>query len=224
MTDHGPDDELFARLRTVDPAASLPAADPDRVARLLEDTMSHDTETDTGINTGTESRETGTHGRSPLTWRVAAAAVVLIAAAGILTFVDPGGDATRPPTAGSGPSTADPTVTGLTMPGAIGGRCMVPNAELLSGAAYAVAVQAVSIADGVVTLEATEWFAGEPTDLVQVDQSSPDMQTLIGATRFEEGERYLVAGTDAGQVMVCGFSGPHTEQLAALYAEAFGPA
>ena len=46
MTDHGPDDELLARLRAADPAASLPPADPDRVARLLEDTMSHDTELD----------------------------------------------------------------------------------------------------------------------------------------------------------------------------------
>ena len=219
MTHHEPDDELFARLRDVDPAVSLPAADPDRVARLLEDTMSHDTETDTL----TESRETGAHGRSPLTWLVAAAAVVLIAAAGILTFVDPGGE-TTPPTAGSGPSTADPTVTGLTMPGSTGGRCMIPNAALLSGAAYAVDAQAVSIAGGVVTLEPTEWFAGEPTDLVEVEQGSPDMQALIGATGFEEGERYLVAGTDAGQVMVCGFSGPHTEELAALYAQAFGPA
>ena len=41
MTD-STDDELLARLRAADPAASLPPADPSRVARLLEDTMSHD--------------------------------------------------------------------------------------------------------------------------------------------------------------------------------------
>jgi len=215
MTDHGPDDELFARLRGADPAASLPAADPTRVDRLLEDTMNHDTDP------LTESRESGTRGRSPLTWLVAAAAVVLIAAAGFLTFVDPGGDAT-PPTASEPP--ADPTVTELTMPGAAAGRCMVPNAALLSGAAYAVDATAVSITGGVVVLEPTEWFAGDPTDLVEVDQSSADMQMLTGATGFEEGERYLVAGVEGGQVMVCGFSGPWTEDLAALYAEAFGSA
>jgi len=219
MTDHEPGDELFARLRDSDPAASLPAADPDRVARLLEDAMSHDTEHDTV----TESRGTGTHDRSPLTWLVAAAAVVLIAAAGAFTFTDRGDDPTTPPTAGSEPS-AEPTpsVTDLTMPGAAPGRCMVPNAELLSGAAYAVDAEAVSIAGGVVTLEATEWFAGDPTGLVRVDQGSADMQALIGATGFEEGERYLVAGTDNGQVMVCGFSGPYAAELAALYSEAFG--
>ncbi|MGZ5400143.1 MAG: hypothetical protein ACXWDM_09015 [Nocardioides sp.] len=216
MTDHEPDDELFARLRDADPAASLPAADPSRVARLLEDTMSHDTDT------VTESRQTGTYGRSLLTWLVAAAAVVLIGAGGFLTFADLGDDAITPPTAGTDSSIPALTVTELTMPGAAAGRCMVPNAGLLSGAAYAVDAEAISIAGGVVVLRPTEWFAGDPTDLVEVDQSSPDMQTLIGATRFEEGQRYLVAGTDSGQVMVCGFSGPHSEELAALYSEAFG--
>jgi len=213
MTDHGPDDELFARLRDADPAASLPATDPHRVVRFLEDAMSHDTQ----LDTVTESRGTGAHGRSPLTWLVAAAAVVLIAAAGLLTFIDLGDDPTTPPTAGS-----EPTVTELTMPGATAGRCMVPNATLLSGAAYAVDAEAVSITDGVVTLAPTEWYAGDPTDRVEVDQSSADMQALIGATEFEEGQRYLVAGTDDGQVMVCGFSGPYTDELAALYSQAFG--
>lgn len=213
MTDHGPDDELFARLRDADPAASLPEADPHRVARFLEDAMSHDTLHDTG----TESRGNGAHGRSPLTWLVAAAAVGLIAAAGLLTFVDFGDDPVTPPTAGG-----EPTVTELTMPGAPVGRCMVPNAKVLSGASYAVDAEAVSIADGVVTLDATEWYAGAPTDQVEVDQGSADMQALILATEFEEGQRYLVAGTDGGQVMVCGFSGPYTDELAALYSQAFG--
>lgn len=216
MTDHGPDDALFVRLRDADPAASLPAGDPDRVARLLEDAMSHDTE----LDTVTESRMSGTRGRSPLTWLVAAAAVVLIVAAGLLTFVDLGGDPSVP-TAGDRPS-ADPTVTELTMPGATAGRCMLPDAELLAGAAYAVDAEAVSIADGLVTLETNQWYAGAETDQVEVDQSSADMGALVGATQFEEGQRYLVAGTDDGQVMVCGFSGPYTAELAALYSQAFG--
>jgi len=209
-------DELFDRLRGADPADSLPAADPAGVARLLEDTMSHDT------NTVTESRETGTHARSVLTWLVAAAAVVLIAAGGFVTFSDLGNDAITPPTAGDDSSIPAVTATELTMPGAAAGRCMIPNAELLSGAAYAVDAEAISIAEGVVVLKPTEWFAGDPTDVVEVDQSSPDMQALTGATGFEEGQRYLVAGTDSGQVMVCGFSGPWSDELAALYSDAFG--
>lgn len=221
MTDH--DDELFARLRDGDPAASLPAADRQRVTRLLEEAMSNDTE----LGATTESRETGTRGRSPLTWLVAAAAVVLIAAAGAFALVDRGSDPAVPtagPTAGdTGSETGGaPTVTELAMPGTTTGRCMVPNAQLLATAAYAVDAEVVSVADGVVTLEATQWYSGDATDQVLVDQSSADMQMLVGATDFQEGQRYLVAGTDDGQVMVCGFSGPWTDDLAALYSEAFG--
>jgi len=38
---------------------------------------------------------------------------------------------------------------------------------------------------------------------------------------FREGERYLVAAT-GGSVAVCGLSGHYSQDLAALYAEAFG--
>ncbi len=209
------EDELFDRLRAADPGSSLPPADPARVARLLEDAMTDDTMT--------ETRETGTRHRGPLTWLVAAAAVVLIAAAGTFALVNIGDDPATPPAAGGDPSvSANPTVTELALPGAVAGRCVVPNAQLLSGAAYAVDAEVVSVAEGVVTLDATEWYAGEPTDQLEVAQSDADLQALIGATEFETGQRYLVAGTDDGRVMVCGFTGPYSDDLAALYAEAFG--
>jgi len=215
MTDHGHDKhgELFARLRDADPASSLPPADPDRVARLLEDAMSHDTLT--------ESRETGTRNRSPLTWLVAAAAVALIAAAGAFAFLPRGTDP-APPTAGSEPSLSEPTVTDLTMPAAAAGRCMIPNAKLLQSAAYAFDGTVTAIDRGLVTLEVDAWFAGGETDLVEVDQSSADLNALIGAPMFTEDQRFLVAGTQDGSVMVCGFSGPYSADLAALYAKAFG--
>ncbi|MGH3308517.1 MAG: hypothetical protein ACRDOX_12610, partial [Nocardioides sp.] len=84
-------DELRARLRAADPASSLPRPDPDRVARLLEDTMSHP-ET-------AESRDDPARQRSPLTWLVAAAAVVIIAGVGAFVFMnreDPGTPAAGP--------------------------------------------------------------------------------------------------------------------------------
>ena len=81
------DDDLDARLRAADPASSLPPADPARVARLLEDTMSNDVLA--------ESRESGTHNRSPLTWLVAAAAAVIIAGVGVFAVVN--GRAVRRP-------------------------------------------------------------------------------------------------------------------------------
>jgi hypothetical protein len=208
MTDHEERDELFARLRDADPAAALPPADPDRVARLLEDAMSHDTMT--------ESRETGTRGRSPLTWLVAAAAVALIAAAGGFAVLSRDSDPEPPPTA------AEPTVTELTMPETSSGRCMVPSAEVLKGAAYAFDGTVIAIENDTATLEVDLWYAGDETDQVDVDQSGSDLSSLILAPVFEEGQRFLVAGTQDGSVIVCGFSAPYSADLADLYAEAFG--
>lgn len=208
-TDDAHDDELLARLRHADPAASLRPADPTRVDRFLEDTMS---QTESGP---TELRSTGTRGRSPLTWLVAAAAVLLIAAAGMFSLVG-GDDPVTPPAAAP-----EPTSTTLTVPAGAPGRCMVPNAQALSNAAYAVDAEVVSVSGGTAVLEPTEWYAGEPTDRLEVEAGSSDLQALIGAPEFEEGQRFLVAGSGEGQVMVCGFSGPYDTELADLYAEAF---
>ena len=203
-------DELHDRLRAADPAASLPPADPQRLARLLEDVMS--------TELTTENRRTGTRDRSPLTWLVAAAAVLIIAGVGLFAVLAHDDDPAAPPTAGD-----DRTVTELTAPSpeAYAARCMVPNAEALSQQELAVDGTVTSIDDGIVTLTVTEWYAGEPTDLVRVQAPEAQLQELVGAVGFQDGGRYLVSATD-GQVTVCGFSAPWSEELAALYAQAFG--
>ena len=207
------DDELLARLRAADPAAPLPPAAPDRVARLLEETMSIDL---------TESRETGTRRRGPLTWLVAAAAVVVIAGAGLFLVLDgdeaPVTAADPEPTA---PASTGGTLTELTAPGATQGRCMMPSAEALVGNEVAFDGTVESIEGDQVTLVPTEWYAGEPTDRVTVQAPSDAMQTLLVAVEFEEGERYLVTSSDGERLMVCGFSAPYSAGLASMYAEAF---
>lgn len=205
MTDS--DDELRARLRAADPASSLPPADPSRVARLLEDTMANDVLT--------ESRETGTRNRGPLTWLVAAAAVVLIAGVGLFGFLnhDAGDDV---PTAGHQPS-----VTHLTAPAAGSqGKCMVPNTRVLRLQTLAFEGTVQDISGDVVTLAPSHVYAGDVADVVEVEAPSADLQALVLATKFEKGGRYLVSATD-GKVTVCGFSGPYTADLAALYDQAF---
>lgn len=201
-------DALRARMRAADPAASLPPADPERVARLLEDVMS--------TELTTENRETGTRNRSPLTWLVAAAAVLIITGVGLFAVLGHDDDPPAPPTAGGD------TVTELGAPSAAAysARCMVPNAEALSQQQVAFDGTVTTVADGVVTLEVGEWYAGDPTDLVRVQAPAEEMQRLLSAVSFQEGERYLVAATD-GQVMICGFSAPYSEDLAALYQQAF---
>ena len=77
MSDEPEDTELFERLRAHDPAASLPPAEPAQVARLLEEAVSHDL-------------DSSTRRRTPLTWLVAAAALLVIAGVGV--FAVAGGE------------------------------------------------------------------------------------------------------------------------------------
>jgi len=205
-------DELRARLRAADPASSLPRSDPDRVARLLEDTMS-DTQT-------AESRTAGTRKRSPLIWLAAAAVVVILAGAGAFAVMNRGQDS-RTPTASPQDST---TTTELRAPGAgaTTGRCLPPSAEALSGANIAFDGTVEKIDNDLVTLRTTHWYAGSPTDLVTVKGPSQELQQLLVAVDFQDGGRYLVAASNGGRVMVCGFSDEFSPKLQQLYAQAFG--
>jgi hypothetical protein len=211
-------DELRARLRAADPASSLPRPDPDRVARLLEETMSHP-------QTTTEARTAPAPGRSPLTWLVAAAAIVLIAAVGAFALIDPSDDGGAT-TAGSQPTTQPTTeasVTELQAPGAAAtaGRCLPTTADALAGADVAFDGTVEEIEGDLVTLRVTQWYAGEETDLVTVEGPSEDLQALLAAVDFQDGQRYLVAAAPDGRVMVCGFSAPHSPRLERLYDRAF---
>lgn len=205
------DDELTARLRGADPAASLPPTTPERVARLLEEAMSDDVLT--------ETRETGTRGRGPLTWLVAAAAAVVIVGAGAFTLVVGDDDE-----AGRPPAVAEASVTELRAPAAeaYDARCMVPSAEVLTGKRTAFSGTVEKIDGDLVTLTPDHWYAGSATDLVTVSAPGETLERLLSAVEFEDGERYLVAAGDEGDVMVCGFSAPWSTELADIYAEAFG--
>ncbi len=206
------DDDLRDQLRALDPAASLRPADPVWVARLLEDTMSNDVDSDIP-----ETRETGVHERSRFTWLVAAAAVLLIAGVGGFILLDRGTDDV--PAAGTGDQA--PTVTTLGVPGSgLAAKCAVPSAQLLAGHPLAFDGVVDDITDGVVTLTPTMFYAGEPTDRVRVEAPPEELQQLLLSVNFEVGQRYLVSASD-GQVSVCGFSGPWSAELEQLYVEAF---
>ena len=69
--------------------------------------------------------------------------------------------------------------------------------------------------------DVTEWYRGGPADQVTVDAPPTDMQALVQAADFQAGQRYLVSAND-GFVTVCGFTAAYSDDLAALYAEAFG--
>jgi hypothetical protein len=57
---------------------------------------------------------------------------------------------------------------------------------------------------------------------VTVKGPSEELQQLLVAVDFQDGGRYLVAASENGQVMVCGFSEEHSASLERLYGQAFG--
>ena len=71
------------------------------------------------------------------------------------------------------------------------------------------------------TLEVGHWYRGGDADQVTVQAPPAEMQALIQAVDFQDGQRYLVAAND-GFVTACGMTAPYSDELAALYAEAFG--
>ena len=211
MTDHDQDDLLRARLHASDPAASLPPADPERVARLLEDVMS--------TELTTENRETGTHDRGPLTWLVAAAAAVIIAGVGLFAVLNHDEDPAR---AADGRRHDAHRADGH---GAVragrrrrtSAKCMVPNAEVL--AQQSVAFDGTVTAAGRRRRHARRPPPGTPASRPtwsRCRRRRPSWRSLLLAVSFEEGGRYLVSATD-GQVTLCGFSAPYSAELAALY-------
>ncbi len=220
VNDHGNDDEeLRRRLGAIDPATRLTPAQPEQVARLLEDAMSNPTP---------ESRPATTGRRSPLVWVAAAAAVVIIAAASFAALRD--GDDAPPPTAQEPTSqapeqpAAEPgTTTALVTGGAgeaVEAKCMVPNVQVLRNNTLAFDGTVTSIEGDQVTLTPTTWFKGTPTETVTVTAPSEQLQELLVAVDFQVDGRYLVTAFQ-DTVTLCGFSAAYSEDLDQLYQEAY---
>jgi hypothetical protein len=203
--DGADDSDLLSRLQAADPAASLRPTDPVRVTHLLEAAM-----TDTSTYT-TESRESGTHDRSPLTWLVAAAAVVLIAAGAVFGLANRDHDQVP---------AAQHTVTTLGVASSTG-RCIVPDVGVLRTQTIAFRGTLTSLEGGDATFRVGHWFRGGPTDLAKVSTTPAALRPLAESASFSVGGTYLLAA-QGGMVTGCGFSGPATGHLAHLYALAYG--
>jgi hypothetical protein len=166
-----------------------------------------------------ESRRTGTHGRSPLTWLVASVVVLVIAGAALFALLDrePDKSASRSGT----PSGADVPEAVELVAEPPSERCMLPNVDVLRQQELAFDGVVRSVAGGDATLVPTHFFAGDEAKVVVVRSPSGDLQALLAAVDFREGQRYLVSASD-GRVTLCGFSGPYSTDLAQLYAKAYG--
>lgn len=227
VDDDSADQALREQLGALDPAATLRPADPAQVTRLLAATVRDDLDSDIP-----ETRQTGVHERSRLTWLVAAAAVLLIAGVGMFVLLDQGAD-DPPEAAPSGPtasvdpvdpeqSPGEPTsVTTLGVPPTPdSARCAVPSADVLSRQSLAFDGVVETVSGDDVTIAPTVFYAGEPTDRVQVEAPPEVLRELLLAVDFQVGQRYLISALD-GRVSVCGYSGAWSPGLEQLYLEAF---
>ena len=122
--------------------------------------------------------------------------------------------------AAQAPSDVAGDTLALTADGPAAGKCKIPSAETLATFDTAFAGTVTSIEGGTATLSVDEWYAGAGADTVTVDTPSDDLQDLLMAVDFQEGQTYLVSAQD-DRVTLCGFSAEKTPELEALYAEAF---
>lgn len=192
------DDELRARLEAADPARhDVPAAS--WIDELVEATVS-------GTEQETARRRNG--------WVLGAAAAAVVAALGV------GGYAVLADDDGGGSD--EPTTLALTLPkGDPMMMCIALSPEELSRVDQAFSGTATEVGDRSVTIETDHWYKGGDADLVTLETSGDEYVLLEGGIEFAEGERYLVSAS-LGTVGSCGFSGVWTEELAGVYAEAFG--
>jgi hypothetical protein len=202
------DDELRARLRARDPmpdSVHIEPASGHQARQLMEQIMQTD------VSPTSDPRPSQTDTRAPW-WRGPIAAVAAVAAVAVLGV---GGVVAFN-------RGADPTVLALQGGGAQDpmAMCLQVTPENLAMFPVAFAGRAVSVDDGVATLEVTRWYRGGDADQVTI-AAPPAQPALIGGVDIEVGRDYLITA-EQDTVTSCYFSDVATPELEALYGEAFG--
>lgn len=202
-------DELRDRLAGIDPARDVATEEPTTPSARsrLERIMHTDTDTTT-TTTGTSTRFGGR-----LRLAAAAAAALVVVAVGAVAL------------AGGGGGNDEPVASGAPVELSLGASdsmmsCMPVDAAILADMPLAFAGTATSVEGETVTLEVDEWFTGGDAATV-VLRAQSGTEALIDGFAFEEGAEYLVSATE-GTVNFCGYSGPATGELRAVYDAAFG--
>lgn len=227
------DDELRQRIARLDPtagAATDPITSPEARA-LLEEIMStpiKESETITSIRGHeTGGSETGGPERRrsrftmPALVGTAAAVVLAVGLIAVQGRDDNGGEIADAPIATT--ATTAPgklKVIELSAPADdIMAMCMAITPELLADMPVAFKGTVDTSEGEMVTLRIDEVYKG--TDAQVATLVAPaGMEALIGGIAFEPGQQYLITATD-GVVNYCGFSGPATPELQALFDQAF---
>jgi hypothetical protein len=147
-------------------------------------------------------------------WLTAAAvAAALVALLIALTLSDGGGsdiDAAQAP--------LEPLVLSVGAGDAMA-SCLPVDANTLAEMAPAFAATATAVGDDMVTLDIDRWYTDGDATQVRLHAES-GQAALIAGFDFALGEEYLITASE-GTVNFCGYSGPATPELAALFDRAF---
>lgn len=127
------------------------------------------------------------------------------------------GDDPDQPDTGASPDAAP---LELALPGSdLMASCLPLEAELMSTMSPAFAATAVAVEGELVTLDVDRWYAGDGPDTV-VLRAQHGAEALIQGFDFELGGQYLITAAE-GTVNFCGYSGPATPELQAVFDQAF---
>lgn len=144
-------------------------------------------------------------------WLLGAAAAAVIAIAGLLVVTMSGDD-------NADVSAGPPLELSLGAEDVMA-SCLPVDAEGIAAMPIAFAGTATAVDGELVTLEVDRWYTGGDAEIVQL-RSTSGQAALIAGFDVEVGEDYLISASD-GAVSFCGFSGPATPELSALFDEAF---
>lgn len=208
------DDELLARLKAADPALTPSAPQPD-IDRLVEATLSTDTNTSSSTDSSTDTGLRSAESAEGITTRpvkstaglgrrhllgLAAAAGLLMLGGGVAGGIVAGSDN------GHSNSAAPLALTAASDPGA--GKCMAPTPDTLRGSSTLFVGTVTAIEGAKVTFHVDHWLTGGGTDTVVLDSNTDQPETLT----FLDGDRYIVSAND-GVVPACGANGASDETV-----------
>jgi hypothetical protein len=230
------DEQLRQRLARLDPldrvgdAGVEPVTSPSARA-LLEDIVN------TPVTDSPDTRPTpfDLEPRRPRTawWKPlgAAAALVAVVAVGVVALTrgdDDDQQVAEPPATTAAPGTQAPPGT---EPGKLKvlelsagvedtmAMCMQITPEAVAQMQVAFKGTATAVEGELVTLTIDQIYTGTDAQVATL-VAPPGMEALIGGIQFEVGQQYFVTAFD-GVVNYCGFSGPVTPELQAIFDQAF---
>jgi hypothetical protein len=188
------DRELRMKIQALDPLSNdveVRSVDDESSQKMLEGIMEQSVESQR---------------RSPMAYLVGVAAIAALVIGGLALF-NGGNEPQGPPLAlslGQSDSLSS---------------CILLTADILADVPLAFSGTVTGVGDETVTLSVDKWYVGGDASTVELSAPS-GLGALIGSIDFTEGGQYLISAYD-GVVNYCGYSGPATPELQALYDEAF---